>query len=56
MDAEGKQLLMQVQSLIRSSRQIAARGVNSLQVITNYEIGHLIVEHEQKGRKRAEYG
>ncbi len=56
MDAEGKQLLMQLQSLIRSSRQIAARGVNSLQVITNYEIGHLIVEHEQKGRKRAEYG
>jgi hypothetical protein len=56
MDAEAKQLLMQVQSLIRSSRQIAARGVNSLQVITNYEIGRLIVEHEPKGRKRAEYG
>ena len=24
--------------------------------MTNFEIGHLIVDHEQKGRKRAEYG
>lgn len=56
MDVEGKQLLKQVKILIRSARQIAARGVNTLQVMTNFEIGHLIVEHEQKGRKRAEYG
>ena len=56
MDAEGKQLLKQVRSLIRSARQIAARGVNTLQVMTNFEIGRLIIEHEQKGRKRAEYG
>jgi hypothetical protein len=54
MDAEGKQLLKQVRFLIRSARQIAARGVNTLQVMTNFEIGHLIVDHEQKGRKRAE--
>ena len=56
MDAEGKKLLKQVRSLIRSARQIAARGVNTLQVMTNFEIGRLIIEHEQKGRKRAEYG
>jgi hypothetical protein len=24
--------------------------------MTNFEIGRLIIEHEQKGRKRAEYG
>ena len=56
MDAEGKKLLKQVRFLIRSARQIAARGVNTLQVMTNFEIGRLIIEHEQKGRKRAEYG
>jgi predicted nuclease of restriction endonuclease-like (RecB) superfamily len=56
MNTESKQLLMSIQSLIRSARHIATRGVNALQVMTNFEIGCLIVEHEQKGKKRAEYG
>jgi len=56
MDKESKQLLIRIQSLIRSSRQVAAHGVSTLQVMTNYEIGRLIIEHEQKGKKRAEYG
>jgi len=30
--------------------------VNTLQVLTNFEIGRRIVEHEQKGAERAEYG
>jgi hypothetical protein len=30
--------------------------VNTLQVLTNFEIGRRIVEHEQKGEKRAGYG
>jgi hypothetical protein len=54
MGPEEKQLLKQVRSLIRSARQIAACGVNSLQVMTNFEIGRLIIEHEQEGRKRSE--
>jgi predicted nuclease of restriction endonuclease-like (RecB) superfamily len=33
-----------------------ARGVNLLQVHTNYEIGRRIVEHEQGGTDRAQYG
>jgi predicted nuclease of restriction endonuclease-like (RecB) superfamily len=33
-----------------------ARGVDLLQVCTNYEIGRRIVEQEQKGADRAEYG
>jgi hypothetical protein len=31
-------------------------GVNLLQVQTNYEIGRRIVEHEQGGADRAQYG
>ena len=56
MTNEAKKLLQQVRELILSARKIAAHGVNTLQVITNFEIGRVIVEHEQKGSKRAGYG
>lgn len=39
-----------------SPRQAAATAVNTLQVQTNFEIGRQIIEHEQKGAKRASYG
>jgi len=39
-----------------SARRSAARGVNLLQVYINYEIGRRIVEQEQRGSDRAEYG
>jgi predicted nuclease of restriction endonuclease-like (RecB) superfamily len=45
-----------IRSLVLSARQSAARGVNLLQVYTNYEIGRRIVEQEQKGAERAQYG
>jgi predicted nuclease of restriction endonuclease-like (RecB) superfamily len=49
-------LLEQVRGLIRAARKSAATAINSLQVITNFKIGRMIVEHEQKGSHRAEYG
>ena len=49
-------LLDGIRSLILSARRSAARGVNLLQVYTNYEIGRRIVEQEQRGTDRAEYG
>ena len=49
-------LFAQVRQLILSARLTAARTVNSIQVITNFEIGRLIVEEEQQGAERAEYG
>src|SRR4030042_3018397 len=49
-------LLEQVRGLIRTVRKSAANAINSLQVITSYEIGRMIVEHEQQGIHRAEYG
>jgi len=49
-------LLEQVRGLIRAARRSAAAVVNSLQVITNFEIGRMIVEHEQHGAQRATYG
>ena len=49
-------LIAEVRSLILSARHAAASTVNTLQVMTNFEIGRRIVEHEQKGEKRAAYG
>ena len=53
---ETSELIQRVRSLIISARKTAARGVNTLQVMANYEIGRMILENEQKGEKRAQYG
>jgi predicted nuclease of restriction endonuclease-like (RecB) superfamily len=45
-----------IRQLVLSARQAVARGVNLLQVHTNYEIGRRIVEQEQGGADRAQYG
>ena len=42
-------LIAEVRGLIQSARHAAASTVNTLQVLTNFEIGRRIVEHEQKG-------
>ncbi|MEZ5384113.1 MAG: PDDEXK nuclease domain-containing protein [Prosthecobacter sp.] len=49
-------LLTEVRQLIQSARRGVATVVDTFQVITNFEIGRRIVEHEQKGAKRAAYG
>lgn len=49
-------LLADVRALLHAARDAAARQVNALLVLTNYEIGRRIVEHEQGGEARAEYG
>jgi len=49
-------LITELRSLIHSARHAVATTVNTLQVMTNFEIGRRIVEHEQKGAERAEYG
>src|SRR5213594_3817875 len=49
-------LLEQVRSLVQSARTTAVTAINSLQVLTSFEIGRMIVEHEQQGAQRARYG
>jgi predicted nuclease of restriction endonuclease-like (RecB) superfamily len=49
-------LVKEIRDLVQSSRQTAAQNVNTLQVVTNFEIGRRIVEFEQQGSRRAEYG
>lgn len=45
-----------IRELILSARATVARGVDLVQVHTNFEIGRRIVHEEQKGKRRADYG
>lgn len=45
-----------IRALIASARATVARGVDLVQVHTNFEIGRRIVEQEQRGEDRAAYG
>jgi predicted nuclease of restriction endonuclease-like (RecB) superfamily len=49
-------LLIGVVGLLEAGRRTAARSVNTLMTATYWEIGRRIVEHEQAGETRAEYG
>jgi len=49
-------LIKEIRELILSARQAVVRNVDMIQVVTNFEIGRRIVEHEQKGQEKAEYG
>ena len=49
-------LAQQVIELVQASRQVIVRQTNSAIVFTYFHIGRLIVEHEQKGKEKAEYG
>jgi hypothetical protein len=42
--------------LLESARRAVARSVNAAMTVTYWEIGRRIVEFEQAGNKRAEYG
>jgi hypothetical protein len=51
-----KDLIHEIRDLIQSARRTVAHSVDLIQVMTHFEIGRRIVEHEQGGKERAEYG
>jgi len=53
---EQAELLANVIALIESGRRAAARSVNTVMTTTYWHVGQLIVEREQRGANRAEYG
>ncbi len=44
-----------IKSLLQEARRAVARNINTAMVMTYFEIGRMIVEHEQEGAKRAGY-
>ncbi|WP_166926465.1 PDDEXK nuclease domain-containing protein [Flavobacterium poyangense] len=55
-DLQNKVIFQQVAELLQNARQQVLRTVNSVMTITYFEIGRIIVEEEQNGNDRAEYG
>ncbi len=53
---QNKALFQQVVELLQNARQQLLRTVNSTMTFTYFEIGRMIVEEEQNGKERAEYG
>jgi len=49
-------VLAGVMELLDAARRASARVVNSVMTATYWEVGRRIVEHEQAGQKRADYG
>ena len=53
---QNKAIFLQVAELLQNARQQVLRTVNSTMTLTYFEIGRIIVEEEQNGKDRAEYG
>jgi hypothetical protein len=53
---QNKILFQKVVELLQNVRQQVLRTVNSTMTYTYFEIGRIIVEEEQSGKDRAEYG
>lgn len=51
-----EELYMQVENLISSSKQSLIKSVNQTMIYTYFELGRMIVDFEQEGEKKAEYG
>lgn len=49
-------LYAEIRAVIEKARSSAYRAVNLAMVQAYWQIGYLIVEHEQVGKERAEYG
>ena len=55
-DLQNKILFQQVVELLQNARLQVLRTVNQTMTITYFEIGRMIIEEEQSGKNRAEYG
>lgn len=55
-ELQNKELFQQVVVLLQNAQQKVLRTVNSTMTYTYFEIGRMIVEEEQNGKERAEYG
>ncbi len=51
-----KNLAIEIKLLLENARKYVKKTVNTTMVFTYFEIGKLIVEDEQKGKEKAEYG
>ncbi len=49
-------LVLKIEKLVEEAKQQTVTQINSIMVLTYFEIGHIIVDYEQEGKIRAGYG
>jgi predicted nuclease of restriction endonuclease-like (RecB) superfamily len=55
-DKQESQFIVQLKQIVRSARSQAYSAINLSQVYANWLLGERLVEQEQKGKNRADYG
>ena len=55
-DSAYSEFVTEVVGILEQARRNSARSVNAILTATYWEVGRRIVEHEQRGKKRAQYG
>ena len=53
---QDKKFFAEIAGILHKARETAYKTVNTVMIQTNWQIGRRIVEYEQKGKSRAEYG
>jgi len=53
---QDKLFFTEIAAILHKARETAYKAVNTMMVQTNWQIGKRIVEQEQKGKSRADYG
>ena len=56
MELENTKIFNEVINLLKDAREKVKKTIDNTMTNTYYEIGRIIVEEEQKGNERAEYG
>lgn len=56
METKDNSFVSDLKTIVGSAREYSYRAVNTMQVVSNWLIGWRIVEQEQHGKQRAEYG
>lgn len=56
MDKKGIDFLADLKKIVGSARAYSYRAANQMQIISNWLIGWRLVEQEQQGKERADYG
>ncbi|CAN5376094.1 hypothetical protein BH09BAC5_BH09BAC5_22550 [soil metagenome] len=54
--AKSPVLFTSVKDILRQAQSTAYKTVNSVMVVVYWHVGRLIVEDEQQGKRKAEYG
>ena len=53
---QDSKIFSQIKELLQSAKSKIATSINTHMVQTYFEVGKIIVEHEQEGKEKAEYG